>query len=137
MTCPILFIIETGACQNDTRERGWCDVQVKNVMSLEQIRGQEVDGSKTYNSSICMDSFVAKSLFKAECLNSPIILAEAATATITVIVIIIIVVLVVLIALTVIVVLLFWFRRRKEKYDPIPTRIPKEESPEVKLPHEV
>ncbi len=119
MTCPILFIIETGACQTDTRRRGYCDVKVKNLMSLEQIRGQEVDGSKTFNSSICMDSFVAKSLFKAECLDSPIILAEAAAATITVPVIII-AVLVVLIALTVIVVLLFWFRRRKDNYEPTP-----------------
>ncbi len=119
MTCPFLFIIETGACETDTRRRGYCDVKVKNLMSLEQIRGQEVDGSKTYNSSICMDSFVAKSLFKAECLDSPLILAEAAAAAITVPVIII-VVLIVLIALAAFVFVVFFFRRRKGKYQPTP-----------------
>ncbi len=120
-TFPIVFVIESAACQTDTRECGWCDVQVKNLFSLEEIRGQRVDASKTYNFSICMDSFVAKSLFKAECLASPIISAEATPSTTRVrTIIIIIAVLVILIALTVIVVLLFWFRSRKEKYEPTP-----------------
>ncbi len=84
---------------------------MKNLLSLEEVRAQEADVSKTFNTSICMDRFVAKSLFKAECLDSPIISAEAASLTIRVPVIII-VVLIVLIALAAFVFVVFFFRRR-------------------------
>ncbi len=56
-------------------------MKVENLFSLEDIAGHEAELSKKYNSSVCMDSFVAKSLFKAECLASPIISAEATVPT--------------------------------------------------------
>ncbi len=114
----VFSFIEMAACRTDTRERGWCDVQVENLLYLRDIKGaDEPHVSKTYNSSICMDSFVAKSLFNATCLTPPIISAEAAVSTITVP---FIVVLVILIALTIFVVLVCCFRRRKRNYEPTP-----------------
>ncbi len=78
---PILLITESATCQNDTEKRGWCDVKVEILSLLEDIRGYEADASKKCNSSICMDSFLVNILFKAECLASPIISAEAARTT--------------------------------------------------------
>ncbi len=113
----LFFIIENAACQTDTKQRGWCDVKVENLMSLEEVKEQRVDGSKTYNFSICMDRSVAKSLFKAECLHSPLISEK--TLWIFKVAAIVSAIVVIVIPLTV-VVLLFRFPRHKRKCEPTP-----------------
>ncbi len=60
---------DNGACQDGVSPRGWCSVEIKDLLNLEEIAGPVPDLSRVHKSPICMDRSVAKELFNTTCLE--------------------------------------------------------------------
>ncbi len=69
-----LLVLDNGRCQHGLSPPGWCDIFDKDLFDLAELARSASNMTKRHNTSICMDSAVAKSLLNATCLEAPITL---------------------------------------------------------------